>query len=605
MNKKLIAVLALTAVLMCACFGIAACHEHTLTLVEAADATCEQNGNAAYYKCTGCDKLFADEDASKQISSDSVVIDALGHNYVDGVCTRCNAKQSQNNSDSADDTFWQNFADSLLQTSYGVKIENFSVTYDSDCITMDIAELLLGVDDEGNLIGSGYGTMKNNSTVGASEEYSAKYYIADNNLYFVENAEETYYICLPADSLLELISGDATVATGLDWAKDNLVPIAENVYNTNKDEIAAYFERVYSLGYTKVENSDGTYTFTLDLDSVKTVNEDLYKLKLNELVDKYCGEGSYAQLSAFLKRITTIKVSDVLTWLESCGVTTEKLYAAANELGTLITGEEFSVENYLTESVLNSTLGQLAATIYEQASGTAFASDEERSDFILQAQATINAVLEYAPTMTGYDMIAEIAGMIVSDSSSATVPTAEELYNEVDVIIDKMLAKFKDTYTVSVNTSASGAITSIVTEYNNFEYDYSSSEVATISMKITIVPGATSISVDVSGIVEDYENAYPELEANKTYTCTYNYYDDFGEIEEAVTYNILTNADGKITQVTICYSDGTEETLTKLEDSLQVIGQMNDWTYMMVDNLRLYVRVVDGEVEFSDYLPSD
>ena len=75
---------------------------HTLIAVSAKNATCTEDGNTAYWKCSACDKWFSDADGTTEIpDKDSVVTKATGHtpsatwNYdVDyhwHVCTTCDA----------------------------------------------------------------------------------------------------------------------------------------------------------------------------------------------------------------------------------------------------------------------------------------------------------------------------------------------------------------------------------------------------------------------------------------------------------------------------------------------------------------------------------
>lgn len=47
---------------------------HKLTLTEEKDSTCTEEGNTAYYTCSGCDKWFADETAESEIDDKSSVI---------------------------------------------------------------------------------------------------------------------------------------------------------------------------------------------------------------------------------------------------------------------------------------------------------------------------------------------------------------------------------------------------------------------------------------------------------------------------------------------------------------------------------------------------
>lgn len=59
--------------------------------VPAEAATCTKAGNMAYYTCAKCSKVFSDEELTTEILT-GVTIPALGHNYVNGYCTRCKAK---------------------------------------------------------------------------------------------------------------------------------------------------------------------------------------------------------------------------------------------------------------------------------------------------------------------------------------------------------------------------------------------------------------------------------------------------------------------------------------------------------------------------------
>ena len=67
-------------------------HEHNLSLVAAVDATCTEDGHKAYYECDGCDKIFADAEGEDEITLDSTVVEALGHDVeqvaaVEATCT--------------------------------------------------------------------------------------------------------------------------------------------------------------------------------------------------------------------------------------------------------------------------------------------------------------------------------------------------------------------------------------------------------------------------------------------------------------------------------------------------------------------------------------
>ena len=56
-------------------------HTHTLEKTEAVEATCEEAGNIEYWTCTGCGRLYTDENGTKEIDKNKVVIAALGHDW--------------------------------------------------------------------------------------------------------------------------------------------------------------------------------------------------------------------------------------------------------------------------------------------------------------------------------------------------------------------------------------------------------------------------------------------------------------------------------------------------------------------------------------------
>ena len=64
---------------------------HTLTAVAAVDAKCTTDGTKAHYKCSVCEKLFEDADGKTETTADALKVTKLGHNYVNGKCTRCGA----------------------------------------------------------------------------------------------------------------------------------------------------------------------------------------------------------------------------------------------------------------------------------------------------------------------------------------------------------------------------------------------------------------------------------------------------------------------------------------------------------------------------------
>ena len=57
-------------------YGSILCSKHSIKAVEAKDPTCTEDGNIEYYTCSVCDKLFAEEEATTEITLDDTVIPA-------------------------------------------------------------------------------------------------------------------------------------------------------------------------------------------------------------------------------------------------------------------------------------------------------------------------------------------------------------------------------------------------------------------------------------------------------------------------------------------------------------------------------------------------
>ena len=62
-------------------------HSHSMTQVPAKAATCIEDGNDAYYTCSGCGKLFTDANGKTATTAEAVKREALGHAWSEATCT--------------------------------------------------------------------------------------------------------------------------------------------------------------------------------------------------------------------------------------------------------------------------------------------------------------------------------------------------------------------------------------------------------------------------------------------------------------------------------------------------------------------------------------
>lgn len=65
---------------------------HDLERVEAVTPTCTEAGVAEHWACSRCGALFADAAGSVPTTAEKLVVEATGHNFKDGTCTVCDAK---------------------------------------------------------------------------------------------------------------------------------------------------------------------------------------------------------------------------------------------------------------------------------------------------------------------------------------------------------------------------------------------------------------------------------------------------------------------------------------------------------------------------------
>mgnify|MGYP002295201410 CR=1 FL=1 len=59
--------------------GLKSRHIHTMQYHETVSATCEKTGTVAYYSCSGCGKLYYDEQGISELKESALTVPALGH----------------------------------------------------------------------------------------------------------------------------------------------------------------------------------------------------------------------------------------------------------------------------------------------------------------------------------------------------------------------------------------------------------------------------------------------------------------------------------------------------------------------------------------------
>ena len=156
-------------------------------------------------------------------------------------------------------------------------------------------------------------------------------------------------------------------------------------------------------------------------------SNDVTTLKINALLDKYFGAGTYAKLEA-LPEILDWKVGDTMTLLAAKGITVEKITAIADTATQLLTGDDTATLkgvtgldlNEIIDSYKDVTLGELLAKL----------TADEEVDYEAKAADLLNTLRSF------YYNLSQVADPYGAETDGSNF---EATYNE-------KWAQFKTTY---------------------------------------------------------------------------------------------------------------------------------------------------------------
>lgn len=183
---------------------------------------------------------------------------------------------------------------------------------------------------------------------------------------------------------------------------------------------------VLSMIFSERKTDDG-YVLTDKENLFLNFSNDVTTLKINALLDKYFGAGTYAKLEA-LPEILDWKVGDTMTLLAAKGITVEKITAIADKATQLLTGDDTATLKDVTGLDLNEiidaykdvTLGELLAKL----------SADEEVDYEAKAADLLNTLRSF------YYNLSQVADPYGAETDGSNF---EATYNE-------NWAQFKTTY---------------------------------------------------------------------------------------------------------------------------------------------------------------
>ena len=176
-------------------------HNHQLRAVDAKAPTCEESGNIAYWVCNECGKYFSDADGTQVITLEETVLSATGHQFNNGVCTACGAKDPAYEKSPVIEVGSCNAypGDTItipvsLKNNVGIASIKFTVSYDANCLEYQGAsftEELTGLSNTVAVNDETTGKVTMSWVKGASGEYTGSETIANLKFEVIAVSENT------------------------------------------------------------------------------------------------------------------------------------------------------------------------------------------------------------------------------------------------------------------------------------------------------------------------------------------------------------------------------------------------------------------------------
>lgn len=206
----------------------------------------------------------------------------------------------------------------------------------------------------------------------------------------------------------------------------DLRPFAEKVAAAFGMDAEEAQKLVLSMIFSERKTDDG-YVLTDKENLFLNFSNDVTTLKINALLDKYFGAGTYAKPEA-LPEILDRKVGDTMTLLAAKGITVEKITAIADTATKLLTGDDTATLkgvtgldlNEIIDSYKDVTLGELLAKL----------SADEEVDYEAKATDLLNTLRSF------YYNLSQVADPYGAETDGSNF---EATYNE-------NWAQFKTTY---------------------------------------------------------------------------------------------------------------------------------------------------------------
>ena len=286
-----------------------------------------------------------------------------------------------------------------------------------------------------------------------------------------------------------------------------------------------------------VAYSDGKFTVTISADKLKAFNDDLATLKIDRILDKYVGEGTYLKLSTIIDQLPQVTVGQVMSMLSAQNITLGQVYGAISKVAG-IAGIEVSI-----------TEAEFIAMITAAKDQTLVAFICSSLDNIVTPELVtgmLTQVKDVMETSTVYEAIGIIYSL--SDSSVVASEFATQIHDSIESGIDEYLSKIEYSLTIDLSGKLVAAHVAVkqlsVTETDNSGDEPVVEGTTTISFTLDVAFGGVSAN--------DYSDVITEGKAN----------DLSDKVAEAIQKNAIS----------------TDEISYKVEDGKVTLTETYSWT---------------------------
>ena len=424
--------------------------------------------------------------------------DPIAHEMENGVCKVCGISSS---------TYYLAMLQSWKNVDgFALKIEDLAFSMDElveeespwyaiiGSADMQLAELMIYVDENGNLAGAARGALSVTSWQYGKQVqiYSVNAVIENGNVYIEltetvgeHGASDTSYMTVSIDYIIGALVEEAVglkregVSEIVDFIDAKLLPIINEYVDVNAADIDDVIESLIDLVFTEEMTDDG-YVYILDFNKIHAINNDLADLTVSEFVDKYFGESSFADLVATVKEIAGTKLSGIPALLDSYGVNTEKLVAFINEVAAMSGAPEgFDILAMINSDDMKDVL--VAELIME-------GGYEE-------LEGMIDGIVEMLTSASLYDL------------------AAGEEKDDVRKAVSGVIDEISEVIYFSFSTDSARRISSLTFEIKELTADIMDEGRINLSVSVDVTPNGR-INVNFDSIIDEINTSvkYPDLE---------------------------------------------------------------------------------------------